>query len=162
ARLGHLDGVRWLLPGGDIQSWYPNRFSDPVESNEPFLSQAIQRCDAALDEASENGRLGPERLAIVGFSQGACIAAEYAWRYPQKCGSVIVFTGALMGPPGSHPRRPTPSLKGVRVLITGSNADEWISEESTRESARTLEEMGADVTLRVYDGRPHIVNDEEL
>jgi phospholipase/carboxylesterase len=160
-RLGHLHGIRWVVPGSDVGSWYPNRFWDPVEANEPFLSQAIECCDEALQEASEGGRLPSERLAVVGFSQGACIALEYALRHPGRCRTLIVFTGGLMGSPGSHAKS-TPSLKGLRVLLTGSDADEWIPEESTRETAKVLASLGADVTLRIYQGRPHIVNDEEV
>lgn len=162
ARLGHLDGARWLVPGGDVGSWYPNRYWDPVEANEPFLTQAVELCDEAVEEASENGRLGAERIAVVGFSQGACIALEYALRHPGRCGTLIVLTGGLMGPPGTHPRASAPSLKGLRVLITGSDADEWIPEQSTRETARVLAGLGADVTLRVYHGRAHVVNEEEV
>ncbi len=138
ARLGHLDGVRWLVPGGDIGSWYPNRFWDPVEANEPFLSEAVELCEEAVQEASEDGRLGAERIAVVGFSQGACIALECAFRHPGRCGTLIVFTGALMGPPGTHPRASAPLLKGLQVLITGSDVDEWIPELSTHETASVL------------------------
>lgn len=67
-----------------------------------------------------------------------------------------------MGSPGVHPRFETTSLTGLRVLITGSDVDEWIPEESTRETARVLTSLGAEVTLRIYQGRPHIVNDEEV
>lgn len=163
ARFGHLAGIRWIVPGGDVRSWYPNRFCDPVESNEPFLTQAVERCDEALTEASEDGCLGPERLAVVGFSQGACLALEYALRHPGRCGILIVLTGGLMGSPGSD-WRPAEgkSLEGLRVFLTGSDVDEWIPEASTRETARVLENLGASVTLRIYKGRPHIVCDEEL
>lgn len=163
ARLGHLEGIRWIVPGGDIRSWYPNRFWDPVESNEPFLTQAVDLCDQALTEASEDGRLDPRHLAVVGFSQGACIAVEYALRYPGRCGLLIVLTGGLMGPPGSNWRLPPGrTLDGVRVFLTGSNVDEWIPVASTQETARVLEELGASVTMRIYEGRSHVVCNEEL
>ncbi len=162
ARLGHLNGIRWIVPGSNVGSWYPNRFWDPIESNEPFLSEAVDRCEEALEEAGENGRVPPERLTVVGFSQGACIALEFALRHPGRCGTLIVFTGGLMGTPGTHPKLPAPSLKGLRVLITGSDEDEWIPETSTEETARVLESLGAQVTLRIYKGRKHVVCDEEL
>lgn len=161
ARLGHLTGIRWLVPGMDIKSWYPNRYCDPRESNEPHLTEAVERCHFAVEEAGEDGRLGPERLVIAGFSQGACLALEHALRYPRRCGTMIVFTGALMGPPDSW-RTSGGSLEGVRILLTGSDADEWITEESSRETARALKSLGADVRLRIYKGRPHIVNDDEV
>jgi dipeptidyl aminopeptidase/acylaminoacyl peptidase len=48
------------------------------------------------------------------------------------------------------------------VLLTGSNADDWISEEQTRQTARVLEGMGAEVRLRIYEGRPHVVTGDEM
>jgi predicted esterase len=163
ARLGNLEGIRWIVPGGDIRSWYPNRFWDPVESNEPYLTQAVDLCHEALVDASENGRLGPEKLAVVGFSQGACIALEYALRHPGACGMLIVLTGGLMGPPGTDWQTTGgKSLQGLRVFLTGSDADDWIPEANSRETARVLGSLGADVTLRIYHGRPHVVCDEEL
>ena len=161
ARLGTLDGMRWLAPGADLGSWYPNRFYDPVELNEPFLSQAVARCHEAVEEAGEGGRLSPAQIAIIGFSQGACITLEYVRRYPGRVGTAIVFTGGLMGVPGSK-WETAGSLKGLRVLLTGSDADEWIPEENTRETAQVLTESGADVTLRIYHGRSHVVGDQEL
>jgi len=157
-----VDGIRWLAPAADTGSWYPGRFFEPRAVNEPFLSQAIEKCDRVVAEASEDGRLRPERIAIVGFSQGACLAVEYALQHPNRCGALIVFTGALIGPPGhAWPSSPK-KLAGLRVLLTGSDVDEWITEEQTRETARVLADLGADVRLRIYSGRPHIVGPAEL
>lgn len=161
ARLGILAGMRWLAPGADLGSWYPNRFWDPVEANEPYLTDAVERCHEAVLDAAEEGRLGAEKLAIIGFSQGACIALEYVLRHSGLVGTLIVFTGGLMGVPGTV-RRAGPSLTGLRVLLTGSDADDWIPEASTRETAETLRRLGAEVTLHVYHGRAHVVGDDEL
>jgi predicted esterase len=160
----HLDvgGVRWLAPWADSGRWYPGRFMEPISNNEPYLSRAVERCRRLVDNASEGGRLGPDRIFLVGFSQGACLALEYGLRFPESCAAVIAFTGALMGPSGTEWRPPAgKTLKGLRVFVSGSDADEWIPPESTRETALVLESLGADVALRVYHGRPHIVSDEE-
>lgn len=144
-------------------SWYPGRFWDPREWNEPYLTEAVERCHEAVLEAGEYGRLGPERLVIVGFSQGASLALEYALRHPTRVGSFIVLTGGLMGLPGSDWRAIAPqSLSGMRLLLTGSDVDDWIPEESTHEAARLFRDLGADVQLRIYKGRPHVVSDEEI
>jgi phospholipase/carboxylesterase len=157
-----VDGIRWLAPAADTGSWYPGRFFEPRPVNEPFVSQAIERCDRVVDEASEGGRLGPERIVMVGFSQGACLAVEYALQHPGRCGALIVFTGALIGPPGNVWPSSPGMLAGTRVLLTGSDIDEWITEAQTRETARVLADLGADVRLRIYSGRPHIVSEAEL
>jgi phospholipase/carboxylesterase len=162
AHMANLDRIRWLVPAADSGSWYPKRFTEPVTLNEPFLSQAVEKCHSGIVEASEGGRLKPERLAAVGFSQGACLAIEYVLRHPGCCGSLIAFTGGFMDQRGPDLRILTTSLAGLRVLITGSDVDEWVPERSTRETARLLSELGAEVTLRIYAGRPHLVNQDEL
>jgi phospholipase/carboxylesterase len=164
ARFGNIEGFRWVVPEAETPgSWYPGRFWDPRETNEPHLSEAVERCHEAVLEAGEENRLGSERLVIVGFSQGACLALEYALRYPGRVGSVISFTGALMGFPGSDWKANAPrSLAGLRVLLTGSDVDDWVPETNSHEAARLFRDLGADVQLRIYPGRPHIVSDEEI
>jgi predicted esterase len=134
ARFGNIEGIRWVVPEAETPgSWYPGRFWDPREVNQPYLDEAIERCHEAVLEASESGRLGSERLVIVGFSQGACLALEYALRHPGRVGSLIVFTGALLGVPGSDWKATAPrSLAGLRVLLTGSDVDDWVPEEYSR------------------------------
>jgi phospholipase/carboxylesterase len=164
ARFGNIEGIRWVVPAAETPgSWYPGRFWDARESNEPYLTESVERCHEAVLEAGENGRLGPERLVIVGFSQGASLALEYALRYPRRAGSLIVLTGGLMGVPGSDWKAIAPeSLAGLRMLLTGSDVDEWIPEASTHEAADLFRELGANVQLRIYKGRPHIVSEEEI
>jgi len=164
ARFGNIEGIRWVVPEAETPgSWYPGRFWDPREANEPYLSEAVERCHEAVLEAGEQGRLTPERLVIVGFSQGASLALEYALRHPGCVGSMIVLTGGLMGVPGSDWKSIAPrSLAGLRMLLTGSDVDDWIPEESTHEAAWLFRHLGADVELRIYKGRPHIVSEAEI
>ena len=157
-----VERIRWLAPAADTGSWYPGRFFESREANEPFLTQAIEQCHRVVEEASEGGRLGPRQLVMVGFSQGACLTIEYALRHPGRCGALIVLTGALIGSPDTVWPSSSGLLAGTRVLLTGSNADDWITEEQTRQTARVLEQLGADVQLRVYDGRQHVVSQDEL
>jgi len=133
ARLG-LDGGRWLAPAADAGSWYPNRFMEPVASNEPSLSRAIERCDAVVR----------------------------AVRHPGRCGALVVFTGGLIGPPGTDWQPAARTLVGLRVLVTGSDVDEWVPAARVRETAQVLTAKGADVQLRLYTRRAHVVSDDEI
>jgi phospholipase/carboxylesterase len=135
---------------------------DPVSSNEPAITQAIKQIDICLDNASEGGRIGASQLVMMGFSQGACLTAEYALRHPGRCRTVIVLTGALFGPPGTEWPDSPATLSGTRVLITGSDVDEWIPESRIRETAGVLRTLGAAVNVRIYHGRPHEVSYAEL
>jgi predicted esterase len=158
-----LGGTRWIAPYADNGLWYPGRFMEPLASNEPYLTRSVDRCHRLVLDAAEDGRLDPAHIFIVGFSQGACIAIEYALRHPGRCGAIIVFSGCLMGPPATA-WRPAggQTLNGLHVFITGSDMDEWIPEERSRQAARVLTDLGAEVTLRIYPSRPHIVSPVEL
>jgi predicted esterase len=158
-----LGGTRWIAPYADQGLWYPGRFMEPLESNEPYLTRSVERCHRLVQDASDGGRLGPGQLFIVGFSQGGCIAVEYALRHPGCCSTIVVFSGCLMGPPGTD-WRPADgkTLRGLSVFLTGSDMDEWIPEERTRQTAQVLTDLGAEVEMHVYPSRTHIVSNLEI
>jgi phospholipase/carboxylesterase len=162
ARL-NLHNIRWIAPAaGQDSSRYPGVLMDPVESNEPALTEAIKVIDSARERATESGRIHEAETVMIGFSQGACLTVEYALRHPGKCGTLVVLTGGLFGPPGTQWSGTPDMLAGTRVLITGSDVDEWIPEARVHETARVLEGFGARVEVRTYAGRPHEVSDAEL
>jgi phospholipase/carboxylesterase len=159
----NLANVRWIAPSaGQDRTWYPGVFMAPLPSNEPFVTHAIRTIDHAVDRASEAGRLNARHLAMVGFSQGACLTAEYALRHPGRCSTMVIFTGGLFGPPGTVWHGTPQMLAGTRVLITGSDVDDWIPEARVHETASVLTGFGAEVTVRIYPGRAHEVSDAEL
>lgn len=158
-----LAGTRWLAPYAGRGLWYPGRYMDSRESNEPQLTRSVERTHWLVLDASEGGRLGPEQIFLVGFSQGACLAVEYVLRHPTSVAAIVVFTGCLIGPPGTvWTTAGNQSLKGLSVFLSGSDADEWIDPRRTEDTAQVLRLLGADVELHMYPGRPHIVSPEEL
>ncbi len=158
-----VNNIRWIAPAaGPDRSWYPGLFMDPVSANEPALSQAIRQIDIALERASESGRLSPDQLVLMGFSQGACLTAEYALRHSGKCRTMIALTGGLFGPDEAEWKGSPGMLSGTRMMITGSDIDEWIPETRVHATARALRNFGAEVEVRIYQGRAHEVSDAEL
>ena len=161
-RIGR-DTVRWTAPAAPGGQWYPHRFTGPVAANEPALSDAVALCDAALSEASGHRQIPPRDIVVLGFSQGACLASEYVLRHADRCRTLVMLTGGLIGPLDRdwQPANGS-SLQGLRVLITGSDADTWVTEERVRHAAGVLARLGADVDLHIYPGRDHSVSDDEI
>ena len=104
---------------------------------------------------------GVERVALGGFSQGACLASEYAARNARRYGALVLLSGGLIGPPGT-PRDYSGSLAGTPVLLGCSDVDPHIPVERVHETARVLRSMGAEVDERIYPGLGHTVVDDEL
>lgn len=153
-------GFTYLAPAAAGGSWYPHSFLEPRERNEPALSRALARYDQLVAELLAGG-LPAERLVLAGFSQGACLTAEYALRHPARYGGVILFTGGLIGPPGTT-WEPAGSFGGTPIIIGGSTADPFVPAWRMRESAAVFRAMGAVVTERYYQGTDHLVSDEEI
>ena len=90
-------GFAYLAPQAADNTWYPNRFIAPISSNEPWLSSALAFIGDVFDQIIQAGLL-PERIMLLGFSQGACLTLEYAVRNARQYGSVVGLSGALIGP----------------------------------------------------------------
>lgn len=155
-----LPGVHYFVPEAQGKTWYPGRFTAPLAENEPWLSQSLTLCESLVQEALRAGfPLG--RIAIGGFSQGACLISEFLVRHPRRYGAAFVFTGGLIGPPGTTWPRPR-ALAGLPVYMSSSEMDEWIPLDRYRESVEVLSECGALVESRLFKYRAHLVCDEEI
>lgn len=150
----------YLAPQAAGYTWYPQSFLAPIEQNEPNLSSALALVEAVLARVAEEG-VAQERTMLLGFSQGACLATEFAARNAGRYGGVVAFSGGLIGPPGT-PREYDGSFEGTPFFFGCSDVDPHIPEERVHESAEVVEEMGAAVTTRIYPGMGHTVNEDEV
>ncbi|HEX5991657.1 MAG TPA: dienelactone hydrolase family protein, partial [Thermomicrobiales bacterium] len=136
------------------------RFLEPTERNEPYLSSALRVVADLIAQLGEH-RIPPELVALMGFSQGACLALEAAARNARRYAGVIGFSGGLIGPPGIRFDF-AGSLDGTPVFLGCSDVDPHIPKERVEESAGALDRLGAAVDVRLYRGMGHTVNRDEL
>jgi predicted esterase len=153
-------GMRFVIPQAALNRWYPQTAFGPLESNEPDLSSALEVIDSLVKDARQDG-LSDQQIFLGGFSQGACLAAEYTARNSRRYGGLFVLSGALIGPPGM-PRNYPGSFDSMPVFIGGSDVDPWVAHELIKESAGVFKDMGAEVDFRTYPGMGHDVNQDEI
>jgi predicted esterase len=149
-----------LAPQASGNSWYPFSFLAPREQNEPYLTSALGRVQAAIDTALAAG-IPAEKIAIGGFSQGACLATEFVGRNPRRYAALLALTGGLIGPPGA-PIKLTGDLAGTPILLSSGDPDPHVPWARVQQSADLLQKIGGRVTIRRYPGKPHSVTGEEL
>ncbi len=154
------DDILYLAPRATGNTWYPNSFLAPIEANEPWLSSALEVLAALVTRLGGEG-FPAERVAIIGFSQGACLASEFAARNARRYGMIGALTGGLIGPPGT-PRAYQGSLDGTPVFIGSSDVDPHVPLERVEETTAVLTRLGATVDERIYPGMGHTVNDDEV
>ena len=154
------DGVAYLAPQAARNTWYPQSFMAPTEQNEPWLTSALDRVERAVADVEDAG-VPAENTLLLGFSQGACLASESVARNARRYGGLAALSGGLIGPEGT-PRAYEGSLDGPPVFVGCSARDPHIPLERVHETAEVLEDLGADVDERVYEGMGHTVNEDEL
>lgn len=154
------DDVAFLAPQAPGYQWYPLSFLAPLDQNEPYLSQSLATVGAIVEHLAKAG-IPAERLGLVGFSQGGCLALEYAARNARRYGAVAGLSAGLIGPPGAS-RDYAGSLAGTPIFLGCSDVDAHIPLARVQESTRVLEKLGAAATERIYPGMPHTINADEV
>jgi predicted esterase len=154
------EGVAFVVPEASGRTWYPFSFLSPIVTNEPGLSSGLSVIDGITVEAERLG-FTSDRVALIGFSQGACLTLEYASRHPKRYHVIAGLSGGLIGPPGSS-WPVSGSFEGTPVFLGCSDRDPHIPAERVKESAGVFEKGGAVVDMRLYGGMPHTVNDDEI
>ncbi len=150
----------WLGPQADGNSWYPYPFLEETETNEPHRTRALQLIDGLVQMATDAG-IPLERVALIGFSQGACLALEYAGWGSHQPGFVGALSGGVMGPLEID-RHIEGSRTGMDVFVGCGDQDGHIPLAHAERSARLLEDAGATVDYRAYPGFGHAINDDEV
>lgn len=153
-----LPGVAFLAPEAVNGSWYPLRFLEPQARNEPFLSQALETVRGAMQQTG----LEQQKIALLGFSQGACLALETAHRTGGRFKAVIGLSGGLIGVDSELGLQARPSLESTPIFLGCSDIDPHIPIGRVRRSAVVLEMQGGNVETRIYPNFGHGVNGDEL
>jgi predicted esterase len=158
-RLDRSD-VAYLAPAAPGRTWYPQSFMAPTAANEPYLSNSLRVLPDLIGQVVASG-VTTDRIVLMGFSQGACLTAESTVRNAARYGGVVLFTGGLIGPPGTSWNHEG-DFAGTPVFMGCSDVDPHVPASRVDESERVFQRMGATVTKRIYPGMAHIVNDDEI
>jgi phospholipase/carboxylesterase len=152
-------GFAYLAPQAAGNAWYPNPFTAPLEANEPYLSSALEVVETVLARVEET--IPAQRVILLGFSQGACLTLEFAARHARRYGGVVGLSGGLIGPDGT-PRDYPGAFEGTPAFLGCSDVDPHIRKDRVVEAGEVFERMGAQVTVRLYPGMGHTVNQDEI
>jgi predicted esterase len=154
------EDVAYLAPQAAGHTWYPYSFLAPMSQNEPGISSGLAVLSRMITSLHDQG-IHSQRIGLLGFSQGACLALEFAARHADRYAGVFALSGGLIGPPGS-PRNYRGSFAGTPVFVGCSDVDPHIPLERVRESSEVFRRMDARVDERIYPRLGHTVTEDEI
>jgi len=150
----------YLAPEAAGHAWYPYSFLAPLAQNQPWLNSALSLLGTVVGRVVAAG-IPRHKIALVGFSQGACLATEFVARNAVRYGALFAFTGGLIGPPGTRFNYPG-DLSGTPCFFGAGDPDPHVPWERVKESASVFSALGGVVTLRRYPGLSHTINQDEI
>lgn len=111
-----------------------------------------------LEESLEDLEIKPNKLAIIGFSQGAMMALHVAMRRAEPIAGVVGFSGGIVS--GEHMGREIKSRPPV-CLIHG-DADPVVPYSLMGASENILKSLGVPVVTHTRPGLQHGIDPEGL
>jgi phospholipase/carboxylesterase len=146
-------------PQATNNAWYPFTFLSPEERNEPWLTSAVTMIKRLIDGIAVH--IPSNKIYIMGFSQGACLALEVAAQYAIQYAGIAAFSGGLIGEK-IRPEKYQGNFAGTKVFIGNSDNDPHIPLLRSKESGEIMKQLGAEVTFNVYPGMQHTIIPQEI
>lgn len=153
--------MAYLAPQAPGHAWYPESFLAPIAQNEPGITTGIALIGSIIADLESNWGISTDQIYLLGFSQGACLALEYAARNAKRYGGVIALSGGVIGP-DSTPRDYAGSMEQTSVFLGCSDVDSHVPLPRVKLSTKIFKDLNAKVTERIYPGMPHTVNQDEI
>jgi len=140
---------------GSGYQWFPLSSLEP-ESMAAGLHGAASALDDFVAAALAERDLGPDRMALVGFSQGAIMALDRALRRADSARAVAIFSGMLAD---SSCRLAAGAARPPILLVHGTE-DQVIPFGHMAETRAVLETAGFPVETMARPGLGHAIDHE--
>jgi phospholipase/carboxylesterase len=144
-----------MAPGG--YQWFPISNLDP-QLMEQGARAAAQSVDRFIDRELEKYALTPERLVLVGFSQGTMMALYVGLRRERQIAGIVGFSGVLVGG-----RKLKDEMRSKPpVLLIHGDRDPTIPIPAMFDSAEALAAADHGAQWHISYGVPHSIGPDGL
>jgi phospholipase/carboxylesterase len=136
-------GYQWF----SLQEWTPEAILRGVQQAAPILSGFIET-------QLQRFNLPPEKLALVGFSQGTMMSLYVGPRYPEPIGGIVGFSGALVWEDEEHGE----NLRKPPVCLVHGMADPIVPVSAYYHARDRLQDAGFKVSGHINPALMHSID----
>lgn len=135
------------------RQWFPIPRLDgsSPEAAQEGLQQSAADLNQFLDERIADSGLTPDRVALVGFSQGTMMSLHVAPRRPEPLAAVVGFSGRLLAPE----RLAAETRSRMPILLVHGDQDPMVPFADMDAAAQALLAAGFQVYGHVMKGTGH-------
>ena len=130
-------------------SWFPIVLGESgiVLHFEEAWTSCAQVCEL-VEILKANYPVDPQKIFLVGFSQGASISVAVALQYPELCAGVAALSGVCVEEMLPADRS---TLENLQVLIAHGRLDQLVPIHQGRSSHELLSSLPLDLTYKEYE-----------
>jgi phospholipase/carboxylesterase len=156
-------GLLWISPraplllGPDSYEWYRVRQIGNPEPDQ--VMTALDTIEHFIEEIFSAYPVHPEKLFLLGFSQGSILSMCYTLSHPSRIAGVIAQSGYI--PKGMNLEIDEEEIKSKPFLLTHGKQDTLIPIEWGRLTRDMLQSLGVDLTYHEFQ-MGHQVSMESL
>lgn len=154
--------LRAPQPLGPGYTWYDLDLSaGGLHESQPDpegFRRSLDLVTESIDAAVESFELDPDRVGLLGFSQGAITALSLVLEAPDRYAWCVALHGYL---PESHADLDPEGIEGKPIFVGAGESDQVIPPERSERAASRMEELGCSVTYEAYPGG-HGIGSAEL
>jgi phospholipase/carboxylesterase len=142
---------QWFRKKGD--GAYNGETDDLKSSGQLLLDFVLQ--------ATKKYRTEPERVFLVGFSQGAIMSYEVALRHPEAVGGIAALSGRIL-PVLRSELIPDEKRQSLAIFIGHGTADQSLPYRDGTEANSVLQSVSLEPEFHAYQGVGHSISAEEI
>ncbi len=158
----NLPQLRWIFP--DAPFPFPDLlggkmwFGSSAGNSSGIITSRELLLDL-LDNLIGDDHLIPNKIALLGFSQGAVMGLDVGVRYPSRLGTLVALSGFL-AQPEKLSKEKSPASGNMPILLAHGTEDEIVNVEGSRHAQNKLLKAGYSAELQEYPMGHQIITEE--
>jgi phospholipase/carboxylesterase len=134
----------------------PNKLIETFKNMRPGADAAAKTLDTYLDQVLAHHNIEPNRLALLGFSQGTMMSLHVGLRRVKPLGAILGYSGALMG----ADKLAAEIKSKPPVALVHGDADPVVPIQAMAEIEKGLASVGVKYESHVVRGLQHGIDGE--
>lgn len=145
-------GYKWFTQDTD-QAEYEGVTSDVDKSTDQLRT--------FIEQATEKYHTQPDKVVLVGFSQGAMMSYQIGLQYPELVRGIAPLSGKILAALNSR-LKPDERLKALKVFIGHGSADTRVPFSGATDAKAVLENLLIIPEFHSYAGAGHTITTAEV
>ncbi|WP_397452407.1 alpha/beta hydrolase [Pseudomonas sp. NA-150] len=148
--------------GSDSYQWFSKK---PGDGDYDGVTEDLKSSEGLISEfvvkATEKYHTQPDKVFLIGFSQGAIMSYEVALRHPEILRGIAALSGKVL-PVLRAELKPDPRLKALNVFIGHGTADQKVPYPGGADANSYLQSLSLHPEFHAYPGIGHTISDTEI